>query len=195
MPGPMSVAKRRRARRCVAKISVFLVGATALGGCSLSLGAAGTRAWSAPTSNHVGVTTKGWLALPKEYRYVAGFEASILGQTSPSIASDQWRVGPVGGYSVRPETANFGWEVLARAQLMRGSQGTFNGVGFVFGTEAGFPFQFSKREPWNEQFSSLRQYIVPSIGLNGVIGNHQSIHPELTLTLAYRFEFITLGLP
>jgi hypothetical protein len=178
----------------IAKLSTCLVGATLLGGCSLSLGAAGTRAWSTPTSSHIGVTTRGWFALPQEYRYVVGFETSIFGQTSPSISSDQWRAGLVGGYSARPENI-FGWEVLGRAQLMRGSQGTFNGVGFVFGGDLGFPFQFQKRDPSNEDFSSVRQYIVPSVGLNGVVGNHQSIHPEVIVTLSYRFEFTVGAVP
>jgi len=187
VPGPKKIAK----------FSTCLVGATLLGGCSLSLGAAGTRAWSSPTSSHIGFTTRGWFALPQEYRYVVGFETSVFGQTSPSISSDQWRAGPVGGYSARPDpTGIFGWEVLGRAQLMRGSQGTFNGVGFVFGADVGFPFQFKKPDPWNAgDFSSVRQYIVPSVGLNGVVGNHQSIHPEVIVTLSYRFEFTVGAVP
>jgi hypothetical protein len=181
----------------IARLSTCLVGATLLGGCSLSLGAAGTRAWSAPASSHIGVTTRGWLALPQEYRYVVGFETSVFGQTSPSISSDQWRAGLVGGYSARPElTEVLGWEVLGRAQLMRGSQGTFNGVGFVFGADVGFPFQIRKPDPWSaEGFSSVRQYIVPAVGLNGVVGNHQSIHPEVIVTLSYRFEFTVGAVP
>ena len=186
MPGPKKIAK----------FSTCLVGATLLGGCSLSLGAAGTRAWSSPTSSHIGFTTRGWFALPQEYRYVVGFETSVFGQTSPSISSDQWRAGLVGGYSARPDpTGIFGWEVLGRAQLMRGSQGTFNGVGFVFGADFGFPFQFKKHDPNVDDFSSVRQYIVPSVGLNGVVGNHQSIHPEVIVTLSYRFEFTVGAVP
>jgi hypothetical protein len=181
----------------IAKLSLCLVGSTLLGGCSLSLGAAGTRAWSSPISSHIGVTTRGCFALPQEYRYLVGFETSVFGQTSPSISSDQWRAGIVGGYSARPApTEIFGWEVVGRAQLMRGSQGTFNGVGFVFGGDVGFPFQFKKRDLWNtDDFSSVQQYIVPSVGVNGVVGSHQSIHPEVIVTLSYRFEFTVGAVP
>lgn len=186
------MAKLRFADRCSCRLGVCAVGATLLWGCSLTVGAAGTRAWGAPPSSHVGATAQGWFALPPEYRYVVGFETSIFGQTSPSVPSDQWRLGVVGGYSGRPDPSeHFGWEVLGRTQLMRGSQGTFNGVGFVFGADVGFPFQFKTRDPGSsEGFSSVRQYIVPSVGINGVLGNHQSIHPEVVLTLAYRFDFV-----
>ncbi len=82
----------------IAKFSSCLVGATLLGGCSLSLGAAGTRAWSSPTSSHIGFTTRGWFALPQEYRYVVGAPASLvairLGPTRPGFLAGRSSVAP-----------------------------------------------------------------------------------------------------
>ena len=150
-------------------------------GCKLSLGAAGNHAWTSPASNHYGATVQGTLSLPQEYRWLVGFETSVLW--------DQWRAGALTGYSVMPAPTDiFGWEVLGRAQLMRGFQGTSSSTNFVFGTSVGFPFQTSIQDPWGaSELPNLRWYIVPSVGVNGVVGD-ESIHPELSVSLSVRFE-------
>jgi hypothetical protein len=150
-------------------------------GCKLSLGASGTRAWSSPPTNHVGATVQGTLAFPQEYRYLAGYEISLL--------SDEWRAGVVSGYSALPTPDDiFGWEVLGRVQLKRGFQRTFATTDLVFGTSVGFPFQTIRRDPWEvDELAGLRWYIVPSVGVNGVVGD-QHIHPEITVNLSVRFE-------
>ena len=152
-----------------------------LGGCTLSLGATANRAWSSPPSNHYGATVQGTLALPQDYRWLVGFETSVLW--------DQWRAGAVTGYSVLPAPTDvFGWEVLARAQLMRGFQGATSSTNFLFGTNVGFPFQTSTRDPWEvDELPALRWYIVPSVGVNGVVGD-EPIHPEVSVNLSVRFE-------
>ena len=161
--------------------AAFTLASILLCGCKLSLGAAGNRAWTSPPSNHYGATVQGTLSLPQEYRWLVGFETSVLW--------DQWRAGAITGYSVMPAPTDiFGWEVLGRAQLMRGFQGTSSTTNFVFGTSVGFPFQTSTRDPWEvDEASALRWYIVPSVGMNGVVGD-EPIHPEAIVNLSVRFE-------
>lgn|GEM_PF-4091295 len=161
--------------------AAWILASILLCGCKLSLGAAGTRAWTKPPSNHYGATVQGTLSLPQEYRWLVGFETSVLW--------DQWRAGAVTGYSVMPgPTEIVGLEVLGRAQLMRGFQGSTSTTNFVFGTNVGFPFQTSRRDPWEvDELPNLRWYIVPSVGVNGVVGD-EPIHPEVSVNLSVRFE-------
>lgn len=152
-----------------------------LSGCALSLGATGTRAWSSPPTTQLGPTIRGTLSVPQEYRYLVGFETSLL--------SEQWRAGVVSGYSLLPAPTNvFGWEVLGRAQLMRGFFERAAVTNFVFGASVGFPFQLTRRDPWEgDDLPTLRWYIVPSVELNGVVGDER-IHPEAAVNLSVRFE-------
>lgn len=155
----------------------------------MSLGASATRAWSTPRSDHVGLTAQGTLALPQDYRWVLGLETSTLGQTSPEVQSDQWRGGILAGYASPPQpTERWGWEVLGRAQLMRGSQGTFNRLGGVFGASVALPFRLSaSRDPWQvDELFALRGYVVPSLGVNAIAGSDQSVHPEIFFNLSFR---------
>ncbi len=170
-------------------VKAILPSAMLLGACSVSLGASATRAWSSPRSDHAGVTAQGTLALPTDYRWVLGLETSTLGQTSPEISSDQWRGGVLLGYASPPQpTERWGWEVLGRALLMRGSQGTFNKYGGVFGASVALPFRLSaSRDPWQvDELFAVRAYLVPSLGINAVVGNDQSFHPEVAIGLSFR---------
>jgi hypothetical protein len=169
--------------------SVALLCAALLGGCSVALGVSGTRSWSMPRSDHLGSTVQGILALPRDYRWVVGAETSTFLQTSPDVSSDQWRTGLLAGYASPPQpTERWGWEVLGRAQVMRGSDGTFNKVGGVFGASVAFPWRTSSsRDPWQvDELFALRGYVVPSLGMNAVMGRDQSAHLEVVVGLSVR---------
>ncbi len=155
-------------------------------------------AWSEPTSYHTGFTAQAMAAIPRTYRYTLGLETSTLFQTSPTIASDQWRFGFVGGYASSPQPyERWGFELLVRAQYMRGAEGSFNPNGGVFGASVAFPWRGSaSRDPWQvEEVAGLRQYIVPAIGINAVIGRSQTIHPEIFFSLSFRFAATSPLLP
>jgi hypothetical protein len=179
-------------------MAMAVLSAALLGGCTVSLGASGSRAWSAPLSQHAGVTVQGILALPRDYRWVVGLETSTSVQTSPDLQADQWRGGALFGYASLPQPyERWGWEVLGRAQFMRGSEGTFNRYGGVLGASAAFPMRLSaSRDPWEvDELLGVRTYLAPSIGINAVAGSNQSVHPEVTLGLFFRVAITSTLLP
>jgi hypothetical protein len=138
------------------------------------------------------------VSLPQSYRYSLGLETSTLFQTSPGIESDQWRLGFVGGYSSVPQAnERWGFELLGRAQYLRGAEGNWNPNGFVFGTSVAFPWRWgaSLDPSEGDEFSGLRTYIVPALGINGVIATRQTIHPEIFFNLSIRLAGTSLLLP
>jgi hypothetical protein len=179
-------------RQCI----LCLLLAPLIARCSLSLGAMTSAAGSEPNSYHTGFTTQGMVSIPSANRFVVGVETATLFQTSPGIDSDLWRLGFIGGYAPQ-QSGRLGVELLGRAQYMRGAQGNFNPAGFVFGCSVGLPWAFAaSTDPWEvEELSGMVAYLVPSLGINGIVGSRQNIHPEVFFSLSIRFAATSTLLP
>jgi hypothetical protein len=167
-----------------------MVSLAATSGCSLSLGATGTRVLSSPQSSHVGPSLVAQLRKPRGYEWMLGMEEAILTQPSPSSSSDQWRVAGFFGYSRAPlGGANmFGWEAAVRAGFLRGPSGDEVPYGGLLGLKMAPLIRISAdRDPWErDELLDTAWMLVPEIGVNGLFPRFHDASLEVTATLAAR---------